>query len=296
MKILLTGATGFLGRIIAQHLNDHEVISLSRNNASLSADLTKEVPSIPVIDLVIHSAGKAHIVPRTDFEKKSFNDTNVQGTKNLLKGLDKVVDNIKGFVFISSVAVYGRSAGAMITETDMLLAKDSYGLSKIEAEGIIIKWCRKNNIQFAILRLPLVVGPNPPGNLKLMIEGIKNGYYFNIGGGQARKSVVLADDVAGIVLKAAQVGGIYNLTDGHHPSFNELGNEISRQLKKPNPRNLPIGIAKILALIGDFLGSHAPINTQKLEKITSDLTFNDDKAIQKLNWSPKRVLNEFKII
>lgn len=296
MRILLTGASGFLGRIIAEELKDHKVIPLSNSGSGIRADLSCEVPSLPVLDLVIHAAGKAHLVPRTDDEKRAFVDVNVNGTRNLLEGLDEIVENIKGFVFISSVSVYGKSAGAMISEKEMLLAEDPYGLSKIEAEKLVIEWCEKHEITFAILRLPLVVGPNPPGNLKSMIEGIRKGFYFNICGGRAKKSVVLAEDVAGIILKAAEVGGIYNLTDGYHPSFNELAAEISRQLDKPQPRNIPIWIARIIANIGDLYGRNAPINSNKLKKITSDLTFNDSNAIEKLNWSPKLVVNHLKIV
>jgi nucleoside-diphosphate-sugar epimerase len=145
------------------------------------------------------------------------------------------------------------------------------------------------------LRLPLVVGNNPPGNLGAMLNLIKNGYYFNIGGGRAKKSMVLAEDVAKSIISASSVGGIYNLTDGYHPSFEELSNHISIQLGKEKPMNMPLWFARIIAKFGDLLGSKSPLNTSKLKKITSDLTFNDIKARKAFGWNPTPVLDGFKI-
>ena len=139
------------------------------------------------------------------------------------------------------------------------------------------------------------MGPIPPGNLGEMIKGIQNGYYFNIGGGKAKKSMVLAEDVAKSILKVAEIGGIYNLTDGYHPSFCELSINISFQLGKSRPRNLPLWLAKGLALIGDLLGAKTPFNSNKLHKITSDLTFDDSKAREAFGWNPTPVLEGFEI-
>ncbi len=128
-----------------------------------------------------------------------------------------------------------------------------------------------------------------------MINGIKGGYYFNVGGGKAKKSMVLAEDVANIIPIAAKIGGIYNLTDGYHPSFNELSLVIAKQLNKNPPLNLPGFLAKLIALAGDVLGSKAPLNSDKLNKMTSDLTFDDSKARDILGWNPTSVLEAFKI-
>ena len=92
--------------------------------------------------------------------------------------------------------------GELVTENDELLAKDAYGLSKILAEKLIQEWCKKNKVVCTILRLPLVVGYNPPGNLGAMIKSIKSGFYLNIAGGKVKKSMVLASDVAKIYFKS----------------------------------------------------------------------------------------------
>jgi len=293
MDILLTGASGFLGKHIYNELKTQaNIITLSRSGSDININLDRDIPELNHLDLIVHAAGKAHAVPKTELEIRSFFDVNLTGTKNLLLALEQSPSLPNFFVFISSVAVYGRESGNNIDENTVLLAKDPYGLSKIAAEELVIKWCALNNVVCTVLRLPLLVGKNPPGNLGAMIKGIKKGYYFNIAGGKARKSMVLASDVAKLIPKVAKIGGVYNLTDGHHPSFAALSTSIARQLDKAKPINIPLWLAKIMAMTGNLLGTRAPINTSKLNKITSDLTFDDSHAKEKLDWSPTPVLTK----
>lgn len=295
MKVLLTGANGFLGKIIIKTLEEeYQILGLSRNSVEYRVCLDKQIPNFHhSFGIVIHAAGRAHSVPKKDSEKQQFHGVNVIGTENLLKGLEKTVLP-KQFVFISSVSVYGQEFGNDINEEHQLEARDPYGLSKIEAEALVMKWCKKQNVVCTILRLPLLVGENPPGNLGAMIKAIDKGYYFNIGGGKARKSMVLAKDVAAFIPIVASVGGVYNLTDGFHPSFKELSMEISLTNKKKRPLNLPLFIAKLIGSFGDLLGEKAPINSLKIKKITSDLTFDDAKARKLLRWNPQLVLKYLK--
>lgn len=294
MDILLTGASGFLGREIRAALLEHNVLFLDRSS-NMRIDLSKNIPSLSDVDVVIHAAGKAHAVPKTEREKQVFFDVNVRGTQNLLKGIESAMKLPKYFIFISSVAVYGLENGNGITEDYPLKAVDAYGLSKIEAEKIVHDWCVEKNVICTILRLPLLAGANPPGNLGAMIKGISNGYYFNIAGGKAKKSMVLVQDVAKFILPISKVGGIYNLTDGKHPSFSELSEKIACQLGRKKPIHIPFWFAKVMAIVGDIIGKKAPINSSKLMKINSDLTFDDTKAVESFHWDPTPVLNGFKI-
>ena len=293
--LLLTGVSGFLGKIINKTIdNNFGIQTLSRNSGTYKLDLSNNIPHfIDEFDIVIHSAGKAHSLPKNVIENELFFNVNVQGTENLLRGIELIGSFPKSFVFISSVAVYGLDQGEAIDENAHLQAKDPYGLSKIRAEQLVLEWCERNNVICTILRLPLLVGENPPGNLGAMILAINKGYYFNISGGKAKKSMVLADDVAKIILKASQIGGIYNLTDGYHPNFFELSNAITKQNKKSNPLNIPFFIAKGIALVGDLVGSKFPLNSYKLKKITTDLTFDDTKARQVLGWKPTKVIDYY---
>lgn len=294
MKIILTGSSGYLGKVLINHLHkENEVICLSRTSGEYIVELDKEIPLFKHgFDIVVHAAGLAH-VSNGDLSYSAFYNVNVIGTKNLLTGLERTGIPEK-IIFISSVAVYGRSLGSLISEAEDLNPKNHYGRSKMVAEKLILEWCNLNNVICTILRLPLTVGVNPPGNLASMINGIKVNRYFNIAGGKARKSMVLAQDVAQYILKAAEVGGVYNLTDGYHPSFWELSKNIATQLGKREPRNLPMFVAKIVAIVGNVLGPRSPINTDKLKKITSDLTFDDTKAREAFGWDPTPVLEGFK--
>ena len=294
---LLTGASGFLGNYIFDFLkkSGFQITTLGRAKSNnIICDLSSTVPIFTnKISTVIHAAGKAHIVPKTEAEKNDFFAVNLTGTKNLCTALEKLVVKPAHFIFISTVAVYGVDAGENINETYPLEGKTPYAESKIQCEVFLQKWCLENNIMLSILRLPLIAGSNPPGNLGAMINGIKSGKYFNIDGGGAKKSIVMAADVAKWIPIIAEHPNVYNLTDGYHPSFSELAASISKQLGKPTPKNIPGWIAKGIALVGNFLGQKAPINTDKLKKITASLTFDDNRAKIAFGWTPNKVLDEF---
>lgn len=295
-NILLTGSSGFLGRQIFHSLKgENEIDTLSRNSGTFKIDLSIQTPSFKApYKIVIHAAGKAHSIPTNEHEEKEFYDSNVEGTKNLLLALDKS-GRPESIVFISSVAVYGLDKGLLITEDYPLCAIDPYGKSKIIAEKLVSDWAEKNNVICSVLRLPLIAGSHPPGNLKAMIHGIKHGYYFDIDKGKAKKSIVLSSDIAKIIPLAAKRGGIYNLTDGYHPCFSELSDLIAKQLGKGKPRSLPMWLANVLAKTGDSLGSRFPLDSSKLSKLTTNLTFDDSKAIEALGWNPTAVLEGFTI-
>jgi nucleoside-diphosphate-sugar epimerase len=296
MNILLTGSNGFLGKYIYNELGGFgNIYTLNSRTSNYNVDLRKDVPLFTQnFDLVIHAAGKAHLVPVTELENLSFDEINVIGTNNLLKGLLES-GKPKKFVFISSVSVYGLIKGENINENNPLLAKDPYGRSKINAEKTILKWCQENNVIVTILRLPLVFGEIPPGNLGSMIKAIKKGYYFNISGGKANKSMVLATDIAKFILQAAEVGGTYNLTDGIHPTFRDVSHELSKKFGRSFVPNLPFFAAKIIAIIGDIIGINFPFNSDKLTKITCSLTFDDSKAREAFGWNPISILDSFKL-
>ncbi len=291
MNCLITGANGFLGRILDSYLSSElNVTRLSKTSGEYIVDISKNIPSFNnSFELVIHAAGLAHVTSKRPVDQNHFFSVNVEGTVNLLRGLERVGFPDK-FVLISSVSVYGRDYGNLIAESNKLMATDPYGSSKIMAESVVLDWCKLNNVKCTILRLPLIAGLNPPGNLGVMIKAITANFYFNIGGGKVRKSMVLAEDVARFILKAAEVGGVYNLTDGYHPSFYELSNCISAQLGKRKPLNLPFLWALVIAKIGDFLGKNFPLDSDKLRKITSNLTFDDSKARSSFGWDPIKVL------
>ena len=297
MNLLFTGASGFLGKEASPLLSKKyvlETIGLTSLD-NYTVNLAKEVPVLSKrYDVVLHAAGKAHVIPRTEKEKQEFYEVNLQGTKNLCEALEKA-GVPASFIFISTVAVYGCESGELISEDHPLNGNTPYADSKRQAEFYLQEWCSRHKVILTILRPSLLAGKNPPGNLRSMIEGIKTGRYLSIAGGKARKSVLMAEDIARLLFLAVDKGGIYNVCDNEHPSFRQLEKTISDQLGKKLPVNIPYWLAKTLALAGDCLGNKAPINSSKLDKITKSLTFSNKKAKKVLGWEPLNVLEHFRI-
>ena len=297
MNLLFTGASGFLGSNLYSLLKDIyqiKTVGLTPQD-DYAVNLVSDIPKLDIrYDVVLHAAGKAHSVPKTEEEKQLFFDVNLQGTKNLCTALENS-GVPKAFIFISTVAVYGCDFGENITEEHPLNGNTPYALSKIKAEKYLQGWCAMHNVKLSILRPSLIAGPNPPGNLGAMIKGIKTGKYLSIAGGGARKSVLMVQDIANLIPLLIERGGIFNVCDTCQPTFRELETIISKQLNKKLPMSIPLGMANLMAKIGDLLGEKAPINTIKLRKITESLTFSNEKAIRELGWKPMNVLDNFKI-
>jgi nucleoside-diphosphate-sugar epimerase len=261
----------------------------------LSIDFSKEIPvfSQPY-DYVIHAAGLAHVMNASRSNDYLFNLVNFQGTKNIGRAFENLGIFPKQLVFISSVAVYGFEEGWDIDESFPLNGYSPYAISKIKAEEFLLEWGEKWGVKILILRLPLIAGINPPGNLGKMIKAIHTGSYFSLGRGRAKKSIVLADDIAKLLKDLPVISGIFNLTDGVHPSFRQLEEVICCQIEKRRPFDFPEVPARLLAKLGDLIPVF-PLNSDTLNKMTRHLTFSDLKAREQLQWNPNSVLNKWKI-
>jgi len=277
-----------LGSYILAHLIEagNEVLTVGRSSVNgVLCDLKVEVPKIDTMhefELVIHNAGLAHRVLKNETEGSEFFEVNVGGTKNLLLALTSLKKKPRCFVFVSTVAVYGVEVGEGIDETHALLGVSPYAKSKIEAEKLIQDWCDINGVNCVILRLPLVVGEQAPGNLGAMEKAIKKGYYFRLGSGNARRSMVNAIDVAKLLPSLVNKQGIYNLTDGKHPRYREFDVLLAKKYGK-SIKNIPRVLGKILAKIGDLI-PYFPLNTYRLNKLEESFTVSDLKARNELYW------------
>lgn len=296
-KLLFTGGTGFLGKNVMPLLEkQYEVTTCGITpDDMIKANLAKEAPELDKhYDVVLHACGKAHVVPKTEAEKQAFFDVNSQGTVNLCAALEKV-GVPKAIVFISTVAVYGCEFGELITEEHPLNGETPYAKSKIMAEEYLTDWCKKNNVVLGILRPSLLAGKNAPGNLGAMVNGIRKGFYMNIAGGKVVKSILMAEDIARILPLLVEKGGVYNVCDTYQPTFGQISESVAKQLGKRKPLNIPYWMAWCMAKVGDLLGSKAPINSYKLDKMTMSLTFSNEKARRVLGWEPLDVLENYKV-
>lgn len=297
MKLLFTGGTGFLGqnvRPLLDSLYDVTTCGITPEDM-VKANLAEEIPELSQqYDIVLHACGKAHVVPKTEAEIQSFYDVNYQGTVNLCKGLEKA-GIPRTIVFVSTVAVYGCDSGELISEDHPLEGTTPYAKSKIMAEEFLRTWSDKNGVILGILRPSLLAGKGAPGNLGAMVQGIREGFYFNIAGGKTKKSIMMAEDIAHILPLITEKGGTYNVCDNYQPSFGELSASVASQLGKRKPMSIPYWLAWLLSKVGDLLGPRFPINSAKLGKMTASLTFSNEKARRELGWEPLDVLTNYKI-
>lgn len=302
MKCLLTGGAGFLGRMLAAGLResgfDVRVADLRAlpGFPLIPVDLTRPEtlrwPEGP-FDVLVHAAGLAHVVPATEADGRRFFEVNAGGTQHLLDSLAGPLRPSRA-VLISTVAVYGREEGELLDEETPLEARDPYGASRIEAESIFRRWAGREGVPWTILRLPLVWGEDPPGNLGAMIAAMREGRYWGVGRGDARRSLVWGMDVGRAAPAAARVGGVFHMTDGCHPTFREIEEAMAERLGlSPVPR-MPRAAAFALAAAGSLggrlLGRRLPFDLGRYRKMTRALTFSDARARAAFAWSPQAVL------
>lgn len=298
MTLLFTGASGFLGRNTLPKLREvyGSVTTLGLSDGDdISVDLGRTEPVLPGrYDVVLHAAGLAHVEAGNHEDAQAFFDVNYQGTVNLCRALEKV-GMPKSLVFISTVAVYGCEEGENISEEHPLEGTSPYAKSNIMAEKFLGFWCAEKGVTLTILRPALMAGPDAPGNLGAMVRGIRKGFYFNISGGHARKSLLMAGDIANIVPLVAEKGGVYNVCDSYSPSYGELASCIARQLAAKEPKSIPYPLARLAAAFGDLLGPRFPLTTPRLRKLTRTLTFSNAKIIAALPWRPLPVLDNYRV-
>ena len=296
-KLLFTGASGFLGYNIRPILeNSYVVHSIGlTDDDDIKINIAEGPPPLSThYDVVLHAAGKAHTVPKTEAEKREFYDVNYHGTVNLCEALER--SGIPStLVFISTVAVYGCEYGELITEDHPLEGTSPYAKSKIMAEKFLTEWCAKHGVILGILRPSLLAGRRAPGNLGAMVDGIKKGFYLNIAGGKVKKSILMAEDIAHLLPLLEEKGGVYNVCDTFQPTFGEISASVAKQLGRHKPISIPYWVAWCMAKFGDLFGSNAPINSYKLEKMTQSLTFSNEKARKELGWEPMDVLSNYVI-
>lgn len=296
-KLLFTGGTGFLGANVKPILEkQYDVTTIGITDKDmLKANFAKETPRLPEhYDIVLHAAGKAHVYPKTEAERQAFFDINYTGTIHLCDALEKV-GAPKAFIFISTAAVYGEELAENIEETAPLVGKTPYALSKLQAEEYLTEWCKEHSVTLGILRPSLLVGPNAPGNLGAMVKGIQKGYYFNIAGGKAHKSFLMAEDIANIVPLIAEKGGVFNVCDTRQPTYGEMSASVAKQLGKGKPLSIPYWMAKCAAFVGDMLGGKFPLDSNRLHKMVTSSTLSNEKVKRELGWEPLDVLDNYKI-
>lgn len=220
-------------------------------------------------NIVIHAAGSN--------DEKCAMDVNYNGTINLCKALENRPP--KQFVFISSASVYGVITGENITESAPLRPTSQYGQSKLKAEMYLQQWCIEHNVTLSILRPPMILGTGMKGTLRAMVNGINNGYYYNIKGNDAQRSIIHALDVALITRLIAPHGGTYNISDQCNPKVTELGNALAHRINGKRLYTLPRWIVKMV------------LPAKQFAQLTTTFTLNCDAIASKIQYQNIDVIN-----
>lgn len=266
---------------MCREFDDCDVTTLGLNPLNdIVCDLSLSVPAFNrSFEVVVHAAG--------DARPELADAVNFQGTKNLCKGLE--VNPPQEFVFVSSVQVYGKEEGEDYDESTVPAPTTEYGKSKYNAEQFLVEWCEKHSVKLSIIRPPLIIGTRMKGSVRSMVNGIYRGYYFHIGGNEARRSVVHATNVSAVAKKISSVGGVYNVCDGVSPTVHDLAEALAYRMGNKRIYTISMKKAKFFAKIGDLLGSVAPVSTEKLTHLTKTLTFNGDAITKVIDWKPNSV-------
>jgi nucleoside-diphosphate-sugar epimerase len=297
-KILITGATGFVGQAVCKILREqgHMLTGTTRNADQGAGPACVPLYHIPSIgpdtdwsqavsgaDIVIHLAARVHVMKdRSRDPLAEFRAVNTAGTLTLAR--KAAAAGIKRFVFISTVKVAGEvSPAGGFSETASFAPEDPYGISKAEAEQGLMALAASSNMEVVILRPPLVYGPGVKGNFLALFNAINKTRPLPLGRIKNARSLIyvgnLADAVATTAIHPTAANQIFFVSDGEAVSTPGLISKIATSLdKKPRLINIPLGLLK---LAGIMTGKSPTIS-----RLIGSLEIDTAKIQSTTNWSP----------
>ncbi len=298
MNILLTGATGFIGKVLAKELLDNGldlwVVVRSRVDYFPNAvtqfvvgdfldNLSFKV-ALKDIDCVIHLAGKAHVtdskrVPVLD----DFRKINTELTLNLAK--QAADTGIKRFVFLSSIGVNGNQNSAPFVETDVPNPQEPYAVSKYEAEQGLLKIAKETDMEVVIIRPPLVYGKNAPGNFGRLVQWVSKRHFvlLPLGAIHNKRSLVAIDNLVDFIIICIRHERVKNeiflISDRQDLSTTTLLKKLGTAFNKkvfllPIPVSWMRFFAKLVGKQADTI------------RLFSSLQVDNSKARDLLDWEP----------
>ena len=296
MKSLITGGTGFIGDRLAKALNQNIVVLARRKHEqykTIICDLEKDnVPEdvFDGVDSVYHLAGIAHDSRDSRQIPNIYYEVNVRATIQLANLAAK--SGVKSFVFVSSVKASGYSnVNKCMNEINQTYSEGIYGRTKREAEINLLKIGKEFGMHVSIIRPSLVYGPNVKGNLRLMLSGIKKGWFPPLPEIRNRRSMIHVDDLVRAILMIAEDkranGEIFIATDGTPYSSREIYNAMCNAAGKSIPK---WSVPKVLFNIIGLLSSKVRYKVTKLlgnefyssEKLEA-LGFKAEKSLKDIN-------------
>jgi nucleoside-diphosphate-sugar epimerase len=292
MNVLVTGATGFVGRAVLQRLraDGHRVRAAVRRDVVLPGVELVRVGDIDGgtswddamtgVDAVVHLAARVHVLHETaDSPEAAFRRVNVEGTRRLAQACGPSTR----FVLMSSIrAVADESHPVAIDEHTPPSPTTAYGISKLEGERVLADVARARGFSWIALRPPLVFGEGAGGNLRRLMAIVRRGVPLPLGAVHNRRSFIyvgnLADAVARALASDAPSSCALPIADPPARSTAALAREIGAAMDKP-PRLLNVP-PRLLELGARMLGKR-----EVWARLGGDLEISAHAA-DRLQWAP----------
>lgn len=290
MKVLISGASGFVGQNLLPFLSAHnfETTPLSRkqnqehvNYETLSSNYLSNYYAF------VHLAGKAHDLKNASNDQEYF-EVNTELTKRLF---DKFIDSdCSVFVFLSSVKAVADTVSGVLTEDHIPNPKTAYGKSKLEAEKYILSRNLPEHKRVYVLRPCMIHGPKNKGNLNLLYAIVSKGMPYPLAAFDNKRSFVHVDTLSRLILELINkrpLSTVFNVSDDYPLSTTEVVQCMYEvEGNKPKLIAVPKKIIKSLAKLGDVF--KLPLTSERLDKLTENYVVSNKKIKEALKLS-----NEF---
>ena len=273
MKVIITGASGFVGKNLTHYLSQNNVESkaLSLRNDSWKREFDKHA------DAIIHLAGKAHDTSNTSAAEEYFKinrDLTIQLFNEFLSS------DIRDFFYFSSVKAVADTTDGILTEEIFPNALTPYGKSKREAEEFLLSQKLPESKRLFIIRPCMIHGPGNKGNLNLLYKIVEKGIPWPLASFDNERSFLSIDNLSYLLLKMLRSNtiknGVYNFADDESLSTNDLVALISKVLvKKQKLWKVSPKLIRSIAKIGDTLP--LPLNSERLKKLTESYVVSNQK-------------------
>ena len=270
MKIIITGAAGFVGSNLSKFLKEkgHHISPLSLRKA-WELDQNAEA--------IIHLAGKAHDTKNTSAEKEYF-EINTELTKKLFDEFLKTT--AQDFIYFSSVKATADTVEGFLDENHTSNPQTPYGKSKLEAEEFLLSQKLPENKRLFIIRPCMIHGPGNKGNLNLLYKFVQKGIPYPLAAFENKRSFLSIDNLNFLILEMLSnknVGsGIYNFADDEVLSTNELVKLIANTSgKKEKLWKISSKLISATAKMGDVM--KLPLNSERLKKLTENYWVSNQK-------------------
>ena len=307
-KILVTGASGFIGQHLVQHLlrEGYPIRALVHKGSQwkgrpdsievLEGDIRDESTmkmAANGCDTIIHLAGKAHALDEVCGDEREYQAINVDGTRYLLEGA--LASGVRCFIFASTVKVFGETAIGAVDERQLPAPATAYARSKWAAEQLVQDYSRNTGARGVSLRLPMVYGPTEKGNLFRMIAAIDGGYFPPLPRVTTVRSMLHVNNFSLAVLRILQAQisfrDCYIVTDAKPYNVTVIYELLRRALGKSAQRwHVPLWLLTSAAEVGEFLQLFTrrsiPLTRATLHKLLAPAWYSSDAIIRDLNYRP----------